>query len=56
VFSPTPEEADRARRIVDNYESTASNDVAAIDGKIIDQEMYQMAKRIVSKAEQSNQL
>ena len=56
VFSPTPEEADRALRIVDNYESTAPNDVAAIDGKIIDQEMYRMAKRIVSKAEQSDRL
>ncbi len=54
VFSPDPEEVDRARRIVDNYEQTSSNDVAAIDGKIIDQEMYRMAKRIVSKAEKSD--
>jgi len=51
VFSPTEAEAERARRIVETYESTSSTDVAAIDGKIIDQEMYRMAKRIRSKAE-----
>jgi len=56
VFSPTEAEAKRARRIVDTYEATASNDVAAIDGKIIDQEMYRMAKRIFSKAQKSGQL
>ena len=54
VFSPDPEEADRARRIVDSYEQASETDVAAIDGKIIDQEMYRMAKRIVSKAEKSD--
>jgi len=54
VFSPDPEEADRARRIVDSYEQASATDVAAIDGKIIDQEMYRMAKRIVSKAEKSD--
>lgn len=56
LFSPTDEEAERARRIVDTYESTPPNDVAAIDGKIIDQEMYRMAKRIFSKAQKSGQL
>jgi len=56
VFSPTDAEADRARRIVDTYESTPPNDVAAIDGNIIDQEMYRMAKRIRSKAERSGVL
>lgn len=54
VFSPDPEEADRARRIVDSYEQASATDVAAIDGKIIDQEMYRLAKRIVSKAEKSD--
>ena len=56
VFSPTDEEAKRAQRIVETYEATAPNDVAAIDGKIIDQEMYRMAKRIFSKAQKSGQL
>ena len=56
VFSPTDAEADRARRIVDTYESTPANDVAAIDGNIIDQETYRMAKRIRSKAERSGVL
>jgi citrate lyase subunit beta/citryl-CoA lyase len=56
LFSPTSEEADRARRIVETYEATDTNDVAAIDGKIIDREMYQMAERILSKAQQSGQL
>lgn len=56
LFSPTEAEAKRARRIVDRYEATESNEVAAIDGKIIDQEMYRLAKRIRSKAEKSGQL
>lgn len=53
VFSPTEEEAARAQQIVETFESTPSEEVAAIDGKIIDQEMYEMAKRIRSKAERS---
>lgn len=51
LFSPGEAEIERAQRIVNTYESTAENDVAAIEGKIIDQEMYRMAKGILTKAE-----
>lgn len=53
IFSPSEEEAARAQQIIKQYESTPSDEVAAIDGKIIDEEMYRMAKRIRSKAEKS---
>jgi citrate lyase subunit beta/citryl-CoA lyase len=53
IFSPTEEEAARAQRIVETYESTPPEEVAAIDGKIIDHEMYEMAKQIRLRAEQS---
>jgi len=54
VFSPDPEEAQRARRIVDQYEGTSSDSVAAIDGKVIDRKMYRMAKRILDKAKKAD--
>lgn len=54
LFAPDPKEARRARRIVDRYEQTDGSAVAAIDGKVIDQEMYYMAKRIVAKAESAD--
>ena len=53
IFSPSEEEATRAQQIIKQYESTPVEEVAAIDGKIIDEEMYRMAKRIRSKAEKS---
>lgn len=56
IFSPTEEEAVRAQQIIDKYDSTPTEEVAAIDGKIIDEEMYRMAKRIHSKAKKSDLL
>ena len=53
IYSPSEEEAARAQQIIQQYESTPAEEVAAIDGKIIDEEMYRMAKRICSKAEKS---
>jgi citrate lyase subunit beta/citryl-CoA lyase len=53
TFSPGADEISRARRIVDEYDDSASNAVAAIDGKVIDREMYLMAKRIILKAEKA---
>ncbi|MDS0261129.1 CoA ester lyase [Haloarcula sp. S1CR25-12] len=50
VFSPTIEEAHRAHRIVQQYEAADENDVAAIDGKVIDEEMYRIGEQILSKA------
>jgi len=54
VFSPNPDEARRARTIVDRYEGTDGNSVASIDGKVIDRETYRMAKQIVVKAERAD--
>jgi citrate lyase subunit beta/citryl-CoA lyase len=56
VFSPTVQEAQRARRIVSRYEEADSNATAAIDGKVIDREMYRMARRILTKAEAAEML
>lgn len=56
VFSPSTEEAERAQEIVGRYEATDSNDTATIEGKVIDREMYRMAKRILSKARSADLL
>ncbi len=54
VFAPDPAEAQRARRVVDRYQEADPTDVIAIDGKVIDKEMYRMAKRILSKAKKAD--
>lgn len=54
VFSPDPGEIDRAQRIVNRYERTPANAVAAIDGNVIGPAMYRTAQRIISKAERAN--
>lgn len=54
VFSPSATEARRARRIVETYENTAPTAVASIDGKVIDREMYDIATRVLSKAEKAD--
>jgi citrate lyase subunit beta/citryl-CoA lyase len=54
VFAPDIEEARRARRIVREYDATDPTDVAEIDGKVIDREMYRMADRILSKAQKAD--
>ena len=50
VFTPSLEEAKRAKKIVDRYTTTDSHSIASIDGNVIDREMYEMAKQIVAKA------
>lgn len=54
VFAPTAAEARRARRIVREYRRSDPDEVAAIDGKVIDRETFRMADRILSKAEQAD--
>lgn len=56
MFSPNIAEAKRAQEVVHQYETTDRDAVAAIDGKVIDREMYAMAKRIVSRAERAGLL
>lgn len=53
VFAPDVTEAQRARDIVTAYER-AGDDVAAIEGKVIDREMYRMASRILEKAREAD--
>lgn len=47
TFSPTDEEFEKAKKIVDIYESSGGN-ACEIDGKMIDVPVYKSAKRIVS--------
>jgi len=53
VFAPTAQQAERAQEIVDRYERAESGEIIAIDGNVIDKEMYHMAKRVLSKAEKA---
>lgn len=53
VFAPTVEQADRAREIIERYQHADPGEIAAIDGNVIDKEMYRMAKRVLTKAEQA---
>ncbi len=53
VFAPTAEQAARAEEIVDRYQRAEPAEIAAIDGNVIDKEMYRMAKRVLSKAEKA---
>ena len=43
----------RAEEIVDRYQRAEPTEIAAIDGNVIDKEMYRMAKRVLSKAEKA---
>ena len=47
TFSPTTQEIERAKKIVDVYESSGGN-ACEIDGKMIDVPVYKAAKRILS--------
>jgi citrate lyase subunit beta/citryl-CoA lyase len=54
VFTPDVEKVRRAQRIVKEYEQTDSETLAAIDGKVIDREMYRIAKQILTKSEEAD--
>jgi citrate lyase subunit beta/citryl-CoA lyase len=51
VFAPDQAEACRAKEIVEKYEAADPGALVAIDGNVIDREMYQMAHRILTRAE-----
>jgi len=51
AFAPSTEEVRRAKEIVEQYEAADSDAPAAIDGNVIDREMYRMAEEILAKAE-----
>ncbi len=50
VFSPTPAELERARRVVEEYERALANGEGAItvDGKFVDAPYYAQAKRLLA--------
>jgi len=54
-FLPSEEDFQRAKKIVEKYESTSVKDIATIDGILIDDQMYKMAKRIKYRADMSNE-
>lgn len=56
MFSPNPEEIQRAQEIVQEYDRTGDDGVAALNGNVIDREMYVMANRIVSRAKKAGLL
>jgi len=56
VFAPDIAEARRAQEIVEKYDAADTDAPAAIDGNVIDREMYRMATRILAKAEEADLL
>jgi citrate lyase subunit beta / citryl-CoA lyase len=50
VFSPTPAELERAKRVVEEYERALANDEGAItvDGEFVDVPYYEQAKRLLA--------
>jgi citrate lyase subunit beta/citryl-CoA lyase len=56
IFSPDTDEIQRAAKIVETYEKADSDTIPAIEGNVIDLEMYRTAERILAKAEQANLL
>ncbi len=53
VFSPTPEERERAQRIIDEYETALAQGVGAIvtaSGEFVDIPVYEYAKRTLDQA------
>jgi len=56
IFSPDTEEIRRAKQIVDTYEQADADTIPAIEGNVIDLEMYRTAERILSRAKEANLL
>jgi citrate lyase beta subunit len=55
VFSPTPEEVDRARRVVEAYERGLADGRGAVslDGEMIDLPVVERARRVLAETERS---
>lgn len=58
IFAPDEEETTKAQHIVEKYEKTKEEDRGAIsvDGEIVDEATYKMAKTIVEQAKQAGLL
>ena len=52
VFSPSPEDIERARTVLDAYEKakTAGRGAASVDGRMIDQATVRLAKQLWERA------
>jgi citrate lyase beta subunit len=55
VFSPTTEELERARRVIDAYEHARAHGrgVVALDGEMIDLPVVERARRVLAETERS---
>ena len=55
IFSPTPEEIDRAKKIIEAYDLATSKGEGAIalDGEFVDLPVYKRAKEILEFAEEA---
>jgi citrate lyase beta subunit len=55
VFSPTKEEQERARRVVETYERAVADGrgVVALDGEMIDLPVVERARRVLAESERS---
>ncbi|GAD52725.1 HpcH/HpaI aldolase/citrate lyase family [Halarchaeum acidiphilum MH1-52-1] len=51
LFAPADEEVDRARTVIETYETAAPGEVPTEDGRVVDEETVEMARHILRKAE-----
>ena len=52
VFTPSPEDVDRARRIIEAYDAARSQGrgAVAVDGRMVDQATVRLARRLEAQA------
>ncbi len=50
VFTPTTQESDHARRVVELFEAGKARSVVALEGKMLDRPHPTMAKRLLKRA------
>lgn len=58
IFTPSPQDVRRARRIYEEYTAAdpAERGTVEADGRVIDEETFEMAKEIVEKATEADEL
>lgn len=53
IFSPSPDEIERAERVVETYQDSGPNAVPTVDEKVVDAETVEMARSIIERARQA---
>jgi citrate lyase subunit beta/citryl-CoA lyase len=53
VFSPSRDDIERAKRIVEAYETSTDNTIPTVDQKVVDAETVEMAHRVLERARQA---